>query len=117
MNPGFLQSGRNAISPLLEWAEASNNFSQHLDLALQHTSQMAFQFGLKLLNSYLLSCSLEQLSPMKELIDMGLSVYPYHSEEFYRNYAEIDQLNCLSWVTSFSQDCMRQEPKSWCTIL
>lgn len=106
-----------AISPLLEWANMSNSFSQHQNLNLQHTSQMAFQLGLKLLNSYLLSCSLEQLIPMQQLIDTGLSIYPPHSEEFDRNYAEIDRLNCLSWITTFSQDCMQPEPKSWCTIL
>ncbi|MDR3503184.1 MAG: hypothetical protein P4L79_11460 [Legionella sp.] len=106
-----------AISPLLEWADASNNFSQHRNLNLQHTSEMAFQLGLKLLNSYLFSCSFEQLNPMQELIDVGLSVYPYPSEAFDRNYAEIDQINCLSWISTFSQDCMRPEPKSWCTIL
>lgn len=106
-----------AINPLLEWADASNSFSQHQDHNLQHTSHLAYQLGLKLLNSYLLSCSLEQLPLMQQLIDEGLSVYAYPSVAFYRNYTELDKLNRLSWITTFSQDYMRPEPTSWCTIL
>ncbi|WP_058534546.1 hypothetical protein [Legionella saoudiensis] len=112
------ETAAEAIRLLVEWADASTNLSQHQDQNLQHTSALAYRYGLMLLNSYLLSCPIKQLKLMHQLIETGLSIYTYPSEEFMRNYAELEQLSSLAWIATFRQDNnIEPEPTSWCTIL
>lgn len=111
------ETAKEAIRPLLEWMDASNNYPQHLDQELLYTSQKACQIGLKLLSSCLLSYPEEQLHLMQQLLDAGLSFHTYPSKAYHRNYNEINQLYCLSWIAITRQDCMQPESKSWCVIL
>lgn len=111
------ETAKEAIRPLLEWVNTSNNFSQHLNQNLLYASQKACQLGLQLLSSCLLSCSLEQLHLMQPLLDVGLSVHTHPSRAYYRNYNEINKLYCLSWIAITRQDCMQPESKSSCAIL
>ncbi|MDR3503185.1 MAG: hypothetical protein P4L79_11465 [Legionella sp.] len=111
------ETAKEAIRPLLEWVDASNNYPQHLNQDLLYISQKACQLGLSLLSSCLLSCSLQQLHLMQQLLDAGLSFHTYPSKAYHRNYNEINKLYCLSWIAITRQDCMQPESKSWCTIL
>ncbi|MFJ1266977.1 hypothetical protein ACD661_00240 [Legionella lytica] len=111
------ETAKEAIRPLLEWMNASNSFSHHQDENLLYMSQKACQLGFKLLSAYLSSCALEQLPLIQQLIDTGLSVHTYPSEAYKRNYTEINNLYCLSWIATVRWDYAQPESKSRCMIL